>query len=77
MQQPSPSSTMANAPANAVTSAPPPTSVSFDWYSEGEQRVVEVNGVRVVIRYVCRKGRRARIAIEAPAGATFRGDTVD
>jgi len=66
-------STMADAPANAVTSSPPPTSVCIDWYSEGECRAVEVGGVRVVVRYVGRSGRRGRIAIEAPAGAVFRG----
>jgi hypothetical protein len=42
-----------------------------DWYSEGEARVVECSGVQVVIRYVGRKGRRGRIVIEAPDGASF------
>lgn len=51
---------------------PPPTSQSIDWYHEGEQRTVEVDGVRVTIRFIGRKGRRGRIAIEAPAGAVFR-----
>jgi hypothetical protein len=45
---------------------------SIDWYSEGESRVVEVDGVRVTVRLVGRKGRRARIAITAPSGAKFR-----
>jgi len=49
-----------------------PASGSIEWYAEGQGRVVEVDGMRVTIRYVCRKGRRARIAIEAPAGAVFR-----
>lgn len=44
-----------------------------DWYSEGESRVVEVDGVRIVIRFIGRKARRGRILIEAPAGAVFRG----
>jgi len=52
----------------------PPTSVCIDWYSEGQTRVVEVGGVRIAIRFVGRNGRRGRIAIEAPAGAVFRGD---
>jgi hypothetical protein len=52
-----------------------PTSVSIDWYAEGQARVVEVGGVQVSIRYVGRKGRRARLAITAPAGAVFRGAT--
>jgi len=50
---------------------PPQTTQSFDWYSEGEGRIVEVNGVRITVRYVGRKGRRARFVIEAPAGAVF------
>jgi hypothetical protein len=33
--------------------------------------VVEVDGVRIVVRFIGRKGRRGRIAIEAPAGAVF------
>lgn len=44
----------------------------IDWYSEGESRTVEVGGVRVTVRFIGRKGRRGRIAIEAPAGAVFR-----
>ena len=52
----------------------------IDWYAEGEERVVEADGVQVVVRFVGRRGRRARIAIVAPAGATFqaldRGETV-
>lgn len=52
----------------------PPTSTSIEWYAEGETRVVEVDGVRVTIRFVARKGRRARIAIIAAAGAVFRSE---
>jgi len=55
-------------PPAALTS---PICQSIDWYSEGEQRMVELAGVRVIVRYVGRKGRRARILIEAPAGAVF------
>ena len=47
------------------------TSRFIDWYSEGEECVVETHGVRVAIRFVGRKGRRARIMITAPAGSTF------
>jgi hypothetical protein len=47
------------------------TSVCVDWYSEGETRVVDVDGMRVAVRFVGRKGRRGRIVIEAPAGAIF------
>lgn len=44
---------------------------SIDWYAEGEERTVEVDGIRVTIRFVGRQGRRARIAITAPSGAVF------
>jgi hypothetical protein len=50
---------------------PAASSQSIDWYSEGETRIVEVDGVRVVIRFVGRHGRHVRIAIAAPAGAVF------
>jgi hypothetical protein len=43
-----------------------------DWYAEGETRVLECGGVQIIVRYVGRQGRRGRIAIEAPGGATFR-----
>jgi hypothetical protein len=58
------------APDNQVRTG---VSQSFDWYAEGESRTVEVDGIRVEVRFVARKGRRARIAITAPAGAVFRG----
>ncbi len=48
------------------------SSQSIDWYAEGESRTVEVDGVRVEVRFTGRKGRRSRIAITAPPGATFR-----
>ncbi len=51
---------------------PAHASQSIDWYHEGEERVVEADGVQVVVRLVARKGRRARIAITAPPGAAFR-----
>lgn len=44
---------------------------SIEWYADGQARVVDVGGVRVVVRFVGRKGRRARIAIIAPPGAAF------
>ena len=55
-------------------SIPTPATVSqcIDWFSEGEATIVEVDGVVVTVRFVARKGRRARIAITAPAGSTFR-----
>jgi hypothetical protein len=48
-----------------------PTTSCIDWYAEGQSRVVEVAGVQITVRFVGRKGRRGRIAIEAPAGAVF------
>lgn len=43
----------------------------IEWYHEGQTRIVEVDGVRIEVRFVGRKGRRARIAIIAPPGAAF------
>jgi hypothetical protein len=48
------------------------TSRCIDWYHEGESRTVEVDGLRITVRFIGRKGRRGRIAIEAPAGAVFQ-----
>jgi hypothetical protein len=50
------------------------SSQCIDWYSEGESRVVEVDGVCIEVRYVGRKSRRGRIAITAPPGAAFRSE---
>jgi hypothetical protein len=50
---------------------PKTTSTLIDWFSEGESKVVEIAGVRIVVRFVGRRGRKGRIAIEAPAGARF------
>jgi hypothetical protein len=43
-----------------------------EWYHEGDERTVEADGMQVVVRFVGRKGRRGRIAITAPPGATFQ-----
>ena len=51
---------------------PAQMSQSIDWYAEGEERIVATGGIRIAIRFVGRKGRRGRIAITAPAGATFK-----
>jgi hypothetical protein len=59
---------------NGKEDFPATTCACIDWYSEGETRVVEVDGVRVLVRFVGRKGRRGRIVIEAPAGAVFSAD---
>lgn len=59
-----------NSPQRGVTSDLP-TCQSIDWYHEGESRVVRVAGIEVTVRYVGRQGRRARLAIVAPAGAAY------
>jgi hypothetical protein len=46
-------------------------SQSIDWYHEGESRTVEIGDLYVTVRFIGRKGRRARIALVAPAGASF------
>ncbi len=53
-----------------------PACQSIDWYSEGQARSVDVDGVRITIRFVGRRGRRARIAVTAPTGARFDTDDV-
>ena len=49
----------------------PLTTQSIDWYAEGESRIIVSDGVRVTVRFIGRKGRRGRIMISAPPGATF------
>jgi hypothetical protein len=58
------------APTSNAGASPPCQSI--DWYHEGQSRSVEVDSVTVTVRFVGRKGRKARIAITAPAGAVFR-----
>jgi len=52
--------------------SPAPTTRCIDWFHEGEAKIVEVAGVKITVRFIGRRGRRGRIAIEAPAGAEFR-----
>ncbi len=59
-------------PATNQGPAAAEVSRSIEWYSEGQERIVEARGVRVAVRMIGRKGRRARIAIIAPPGAAFR-----
>lgn len=47
---------------------------SIEWYSDGQARIVEVGDVRIEVRFVGRHGRRARISIIAPFGASFMSD---
>jgi hypothetical protein len=63
-------------PPATSPAVPQLTSRSIDWYAEGDCRVVEVAGVRIVVRMVGRKGRKVRISIEAPAGAVFASDSM-
>jgi len=58
--------------ASNRTHVPAEVSRSIDWYAEGEERIVDAGGIRITVRFVGRKGRRARIAITAPPGAAFR-----
>ena len=51
---------------------PAEASQCIDWYAEGQSRVVAIGAVQVIVRCVGRKGRKARIAIVAPAGAVFQ-----
>jgi hypothetical protein len=36
----------------------------IDWYSKGQSRIVDFDGVKLTVRLVDRKGRRSRIAID-------------
>ncbi|MBI3461449.1 MAG: hypothetical protein HY000_00075 [Planctomycetes bacterium] len=58
--------------SNGRVSKLPTVSRNTDWFSEGESKVVEADGVEVTVKFVKRKGRRGRIEITAPAGAVFR-----
>jgi hypothetical protein len=51
---------------------PPSVSKPVEWYAEGDERTVEAGGIQITVRFVGRKGRRGRIAITAPPGATFQ-----
>ena len=54
------------------TQVPAGASQSVDWYHQGEERIVDVDGIRIAVRFVGRNGRRGRIAITAPPSAAFR-----
>ena len=36
-----------------------------DWFSQGESCLLQIGGTSVVVRFIGRKGRRARIAVTA------------
>lgn len=49
---------------------------SSDWYSSGDASIVQIGDAAVTVRFIGRRGRRARIAIEARAhGAAVHLDT--
>jgi hypothetical protein len=60
-----------NEPPPLLASTPKQSSRSTDWYSEGQGCVVRIGNEYVVFKVLARKGRRARVLIEAPAGAEF------
>ena len=37
----------------------------IDWFSQGESCSLQIGGMSVVVRFIGRKGRRARIAVSA------------
>lgn len=59
-------------PTNSSSRARSSESQCIEWYHQGQSRIVEIAGARIEVRFTGRKGRRARIAIIAPTGATFR-----
>jgi hypothetical protein len=58
-------------PKPAEVSADTRSCRSIDCYAEGQVRIIDIDGVRVTLQFVGRKGRRARIAITAPSGTVF------
>ncbi len=42
------------------------------WLSPGQDWIVEIGGVEIVVRLVERRGRRARVAVEIPTDTTPR-----
>lgn len=48
-----------------------PTCRCVDWYTEGKSRMIDCDGVRIIVRYVGRSGRRGRILIESPPERRF------
>lgn len=71
---------MASAPGQQKLAALSPAprgeaaELSVEWYAVGQTTIVEIAGVRLAIRLVDRKGRRARIAVTATS-AVARDDT--
>jgi hypothetical protein len=58
--------------ASIRLSTPAKACQSIDWYAEGDERIVDADGIQIAVRFIGRKGRRGRIAITAPPGAVFR-----
>jgi hypothetical protein len=70
-----PSSPLTPAPAASPAELPASTSTgrsrSTAWYSEGQGCVVRIGNEEIVVTFLARSGRRARVKIEAPQGAEF------
>lgn len=47
------------------------TSATIDWYAEGDAREIDIGGVTILVQYLGRKARRARIKLVAPSAAVF------
>ncbi len=47
------------------------TSRFIDWFAVGQGAEVRVDGITVSLRVVGQKGRRTRLVVIAPRGATF------
>ncbi len=60
-----------NVTADERTRVESPTSRLIDWFAVGQGCEIKVDGVVISLRVVGRKGRRARLSVVAPAGATF------
>jgi hypothetical protein len=60
-----------NVGTDSQTQVNAPTSRLIDWFAVGQGCAVEVGGVVIQLHVVGQKGRRTRIAVTAPAPATF------
>jgi hypothetical protein len=61
---------ISNANEQPVTK-PPTSSNMIAWFAVGQTCEIAIGGVRVSICLIGQKGRRSRLAVVAPPGATF------
>lgn len=47
----------------------------LDWFSQGESCSLQIGETSVVVRFIGRKGRRARIAVSASQNAPREGNS--